>query len=252
VTITARVTGATGAGVAGQSVQLSATAGSLSNSLPTTGSDGVATVTLATSSTATVFASSSGINASVNVEIVGPFTVKVEPKYSVVSANQDNDTIVTVTQSTEFPNAPAPSTVVLTCGNGQTHTFKGSDHASCNYRERGTYEVVAAATGGGFTATARSTVTVETPQAPSMSLGYRVKGGGGSVGVEVEVFVNGAPDKAVCTWDLYTAKPSGGCRVSINYDEDEANDDGDVPVSVDVDVKDGSPVTHLETTMHLF
>lgn len=252
MTITGRLTNAAGAGVAGQTVQFSTTAGSLSNSLPTTSAAGEATVTLTTSSSATVLASSAGLNGSVNVEAVAPFTVRVEPKYSVAIVNEDDDVSVIVTQGTGFPDIPTPNTVVLTCGNGTTYTFSGSDHAPCRYGEKGVFEVTAVARATtGYSATGRSTITVEGIPAPTLTLQAREKGRANNE-VEFEFTVVGAPDKSVCEWDLGTAKPKpGACHISINYASDEGDEDGDIEVTVAVDTKQGNPIQNLSTTVHV-
>lgn len=252
VTITGRLTNAAGAGVAGQAVQFSTTAGSLSNTLPTTSAAGEATVTLTTSSSATVLASAAGLNGSVNVEAVAPFTVRVEPKYSVAIVNEDDDVSVIVTQGTGFPDIPTPNAVVLTCGNGTTYTFSGSDHAPCRYREKGVFEVTAVARATtGYSATGRSTITVQGAAPTALTLTAREKGRSGGE-VEFEFTVVGAPTNAVCEWDLGTAKPKPTvCHYSINYSSGEGGEDGDITVSVAVDTKDGADIQHLETTVHI-
>ena len=244
VTVTGRLTTAAGAGLANQMVQFATTAGSLNTTLPMTAANGEATVTLTTSSSAIVQASAAGLNASASVEAVAPFTVRVEPKYSVVGLFEKDEVVVTVTLGTGFPNIPAPNKVVLDCGNGSTTTLGERLIASCTYNDKGVFKVTATATSdSGFTAVGTSTITIEARPITFTLIARRV--GGDEAGFEIEWIVVGAPDKSVCTWDLVSTKRVGACNQAIVYGADETDSNGNLTITVTVDTKQGHDLQTL-------
>jgi hypothetical protein len=156
-----------------------------------------------------VQASAAGVGGSVSVVGVPPFTVSVEPRYSVVGVNEDDDVAVTVAPAQGFPTVPAPSSVTLDCGNGVTTDLGSSRRGTCRYAIRGTYTVTATATAPGWTATGTGTITRE-PRPATLSLTSRRVAGTATI-VEMEFTVLGAPSGSVCAWELSATSRTGDC-----------------------------------------
>ena len=248
--MTAKLTDAAGAPLAGRTIQLATTAGALSATLPVTGQNGEATVTLTGGASATVLGSASGINASLNVPGVAPFTVTLDAKYSVIAPGDSDDMVITVTQVQGFANAPVPKTFILSCGNGETIDLGDRRTSSCQYRDKGSYlATITATSADGWSATATTAITVEARPISLTLTARRVAGG--AADVEMEFLVVGAPVTSVCTWDLFVAKRVGACNQNYVYSLGEEDSDGTVTVSVYVDTKQGHDIQYLEIKVAL-
>src|SRR5436190_1554277 len=67
-----------------------------------------------------------------------------------------------VTITPAVSGAPAPDSVSLACGNGQTIALGGQRTGTCTYPDKGTYvATVTAATSNGFNTTAQTRISVE-------------------------------------------------------------------------------------------
>ena len=249
IAVTARLTSATGAAQAGSAVQFTTTSGSLSAPQVTTGANGEATVTLTTPGSATVLASASGIDGSVNIVGVAPFTVAVTARYSVVGFGENADFMVTVTQAQGFANVPMPNSIRLNCGNGTSTEVGSSLQAACRYNEKGSYLVTATAASAGYTATATTTISME-PRPITLSLTSRRVAGSANE-VEMEFVVVGAPAQSVCSWNLDATNRVGSCEQRYIYRRGDQDDDGGVDITVIVDTKQGHDTQTLELRVPL-
>lgn len=250
ITVTGRFTDSAGAPLAGRTIQLSTAAGSLSSTLPVTDSSGAVTVTLTGNGPTTVLASSSGINASLDVPAIEPFTVTVDSKYSVITPPDTVEIYVTVTPAAGVANAPAPTSVTLSCGNGQTINLGDQRTTNCTFREKDTYVVTATATAANGWSTSGTVRVSAIPKEISVTLTYReVAHGAGEI--EVEFIVVGAPERSVCMWDFGEGtKRTGACNQNIVYALADT-DDGEVTVSVIVDPRTGADKVTIEKTITL-
>ena len=249
VAVTGRVISAAGAGLADRTVQFTTTSGSLSASATTTNANGDANVTLTTSGSATVLASASGVDGSLNIVGVAPFTVAVEPRYSVVGFDEADDVVITVTQAQGFANVPVPNSIMLDCGNGVKTSVGSSLRESCRYRERGSHLVTVTATSAsGWTSTATATITMD-PRPVTLSLTSR-RVAGSTTEVEMEFTVVGAPAQSVCTWDLGVTGRVGDCSQRYVYHKTEV-ESGEVKIRVAVDTKQGQDVQTFELDVTL-
>lgn len=249
VTVTGRLTDTAGAPLAGRTVTLATTAGTLSASSAVTDSNGSISVTLTGSASATVRGSST-VDGSVDVPAVAPFTLGLDSKYSVVIPNDPVDMFITVTPVQGIPNPPSPSTVTLACGNGQTESLGDRRTATCTYRQKDSYVATVTATAAnGFSTSASTRITAE-PKPVIVSLSAReVAHGGGGTEVEMEFVVVGAPNGAVCSWEFGEGSTTtGSCNQNFVYSTADVDDGDDVTVTVLMDPRNGGDKVTAEVT----
>ncbi len=164
VTITAAVFDAAGNPLTGVPVSFTTTAGSLSASAATTGSNGEAKVQLTTERTATVVARVGGTGAEavsgevqVNVAAANSISVTLAPASPVVGT----PVVATITPTIGANNLPPRVTINWGDGNQEDlGVVAGPRSLSHTYTTPGTYAVVVTATSEGETTTASATVVV--------------------------------------------------------------------------------------------
>ena len=167
VTVSARVTDAGGTNIVGGVVNWRTTAGTLSAPATTTDTAGLTSVTLNGREAATVTASIAGLpDLSIDLPAVDPFSVALLVQTTNPLTNAPVSMTVSTPTTREVPNAPAPTSAIVECGNGDSVVPGIGGVVSCRYPDAGPYVVTARASGGGFTAHTTASIVVAAPPPP--------------------------------------------------------------------------------------
>lgn len=167
VSLSARVTDASGTNIVGGVVNWRTTAGTLSATSTTTDTAGLTSVTLNGREPATVTASVAGLpDMSLDVPAVDPFSVSLLVQTTNPLTNAPVSMTVTTPTTREVPNAPAPTSVIVECGNGDSIVPGIGGVVSCRYADAGPYVATGRATGSGFTANTTASIVVSAPPSP--------------------------------------------------------------------------------------
>jgi hypothetical protein len=137
-------------------------------------------VTLNGREPATVTAEVTGVAPmTVTVPAVDPFTVSLQLLSTTPTTGQPVGVLVNAATTREVPNAPAPTAVLVDCGNGETLTPALGALAQCRYGTAGPYVITGTASANGFATNATAALTVTpapnlTPPTPVGPLGPAV------------------------------------------------------------------------------